>query len=49
MGSHTELKTKDDFEKAIQSSDKYAFIYAYEHVIPPPAEEYASSNKSGLP
>lgn len=39
MSVHTDLNSKDDFDKAIQTKDKYVFIYAYEGEVSQMAEE----------
>ncbi|EMC97098.1 hypothetical protein BAUCODRAFT_147261 [Baudoinia panamericana UAMH 10762] len=39
--SHTELSSKEDFDKAIKTEGQYVFILAYENEAPPNADEYA--------
>ncbi|KAF2260012.1 hypothetical protein CC78DRAFT_40960 [Lojkania enalia] len=41
MGVHKELNSKEDFESALATNDKYVFIFFYENEIPPAAEENA--------
>ncbi|ORY00908.1 hypothetical protein BCR34DRAFT_592454 [Clohesyomyces aquaticus] len=39
--SHKELNSKEDFAAAMETKDRYVFIYAYEGAIPPQATENA--------
>ncbi|CAK4034837.1 hypothetical protein B0A49_13074 [Lecanosticta acicola] len=43
---HTELNSKSDFDKALDTKGKYVLIYAYENSVNPKADEYASSYAS---
>ena len=36
---HKELLSKEDFQAAIQTKDKYVLIFAYQGQVPPGAEE----------
>ncbi|OQO03550.1 hypothetical protein B0A48_10214 [Cryoendolithus antarcticus] len=42
MGAHTELTSKADFDKALETTDKYVLVYAYEGEVSPQAESYAT-------
>lgn len=39
MSSHTQLNSREEFDKAIQEKGKYVFIYCYEGQTSPEAEE----------
>lgn len=39
--SHTELSSKEDFQKAIETPGKYVFILAYDGDKPADADRYA--------
>ena len=39
MGAHTELHSKDDFDKALATKDKYVLVHAYSEAVLDKAEE----------
>lgn len=39
MAAHTELNSKSDFDKALETKGKYVLIYAYEGSVSSQAEE----------
>jgi hypothetical protein len=40
--AHKELLSKEDFQAALQTQEKYVLIYAHIGPVPPQAEEYVS-------
>ena len=40
--AHKELLSKENFQEALQTKEKYVLIYAYTGEVPPQAEEYVS-------
>jgi len=39
--AHKTLASKEDFQNALQTKDRYVLIYAYQGQVPPAAEEAA--------